>query len=79
MVERDTSPEAHRVQIEVLRRLGPGRRGAMAASMSEDMHEMVRARIARENPDLDPRGQLRALVALLYGESLAAKAFGPAR
>jgi hypothetical protein len=79
MVERDTTPEAHRVQIQVLRRLGPLRRGAIAASMSEDMREMTRARIARDNPNLDERGQVRALVALLYGESLAAKAFGPSR
>lgn len=77
MIERDTSEEAHAIQIDVLRRLGPARRGSLAASMSEDMHEMVRARIARENPHLDERGQVRALVALLYGECLAAKAFGP--
>lgn len=79
MVERDTTPEAHRVQIEVLRRLGPSHRGRMAVSMSEEMHEMARARIAKERPHLDERGQVRALVALLYGEPLAAKAFGPSR
>jgi len=74
-VERDTSPEAHRVQLDVLRRLGERGRGAMAVGMTEDIREVVRLRIAREQPNLDERGIARALVAVLYGEQLAVKAF----
>jgi hypothetical protein len=76
VVERDTSPEAHRVQLEVLRRLGESGRGALAIGMSDDMRQLLIERIAREQPHLDERGRVRALVAFLYGEPLAAKAFG---
>ena len=75
MVERDTTPDAHRVQLEVLRRLGPARRGELALSMSEDLRRVALEQIAKRSPDLDERGRIRALVALLHGEELARKAF----
>jgi hypothetical protein len=78
VVELDTSAEADRVQLEVLRRLGPSGRAALTLGMSQDMRRIIQDRIARECPHLDQRGRTRALVAYLYGEPLAAKAFGPA-
>jgi hypothetical protein len=76
VADRDTSADAAAVQVEVLRRLGPARRAEIALGMSEDMRGLVRARIDRDHPELDERGRVRALVAYLYGEDLAAKAFG---
>lgn len=56
--------------------MGPSRRGAVAIELSEDMRRIAEERIAREHPHLDRRGQVRALVSQLYGETLAVKAFG---
>jgi hypothetical protein len=75
MVERDTTPEAHRVQLDVLRRMGPARRASLALAMSEGVRRIALDRIASGSPQLDERGRLRALVALLHGEELARKAF----
>lgn len=75
MVERDTSPDADRVQLEVLRKLGPERRAALALSMSDDARRIARDRLRERSPSLDHRDETRALVALFYGEELAAKAF----
>ena len=75
MVERDTTPDAHRVQIEVLRRMGPARRARLSLSMSEDARHLALEGIAKRRPELDARGRIRALVALLYGEAIAQKAF----
>jgi hypothetical protein len=75
MIERDTTPEAHRVQIEVLRRMGPARRASLTLAMSEDLRRLTLERIAARSPALDSRARIRALVALLHGEEIARKAF----
>lgn len=79
MIERDTSPDAHRVQIEVLQRMGAARRAKLCLTMSEDVRRIALERIAERCPELDSRGRVRALVALLYGESIAHAAFSEPR
>lgn len=76
MVERDTSPEAHRVQVEVLRRLGERHRTSVALQLSDDLRAALLARIRRDQPELDERAQIRLLVSKLYGEDLATRAYG---
>jgi hypothetical protein len=63
----DTSDEAARVQTEVLRRLGPARRIAIACEMSETVRELARARIRAAHPGLDPAGVRDVLIFELYG------------
>lgn len=46
----DTTPDAERVQIEILRRKSEGERLRMALEMSEAGRKMVLARIRAENP-----------------------------
>jgi hypothetical protein len=45
---RDTSPEAERVQAEVLRRLGPSRRLEIAIAMSEEARFLVTQRLHQQ-------------------------------
>jgi Rv0078B-related antitoxin len=47
---RDTTPEAERVQIEILRRKSEGERLGMALEMSQAGRDMVLSRIRAENP-----------------------------
>jgi hypothetical protein len=66
-VNRDTSPEAERVQAEVLRRLGPSRRLEIAIAMSEEARSLVKERLHQQHPNLDETALGRALIEELYG------------
>jgi hypothetical protein len=66
-VSRDTSPEAQRVQAEVLRRLGPSRRLEIAIAMSEEARSLVKQRLRRQHPEFDDAALGRALIEELYG------------
>jgi hypothetical protein len=66
-VNRDTSPEAERVQADVLRRLGPSRRLEIAFEMSQEARALVKQRLRRQHPELDEAGLDRALIEELYG------------
>jgi hypothetical protein len=64
---RDTTPEAERVQAEVLRRLGPSRRLEIAIAMSEEARSLVKQRLHQQHPALDEEALGRALIEELYG------------
>lgn len=46
----DTTPEAWKVQIEIMRRKGPVERFLMACRMSEDLHAWERAHFEATEP-----------------------------
>jgi hypothetical protein len=69
----DTSPEAARVQIELLRQAGPAGRFAILRSLTATAVRLAREGIRRARPDLDERGVLIEFVALHYGAELAVK------
>jgi hypothetical protein len=66
-VNRDTSPEAERVQAKVLRRLGPSRRLEIAIAMSEEARSLAKERLRQQHPNLDETALGRALIEELYG------------
>jgi hypothetical protein len=51
----DTTPEAWKIQVEILRRKGPLERLLMACRMSEDMHAWERASMDAREPAPDRR------------------------
>ncbi len=48
----DTTAEAWKVQIEIMRRKGPEERFLMACRMSEDLHAWERAHLTASEPSL---------------------------
>jgi hypothetical protein len=66
-VIRDTTPEAQRVQADILRRLGPSRRLEIAIAMSEEARSLVKQRLRRQHPECDETALDRALIEELYG------------
>lgn len=68
MAPRDTSSQAFEIQMDLLRRAGPEARVAMAADMTDVVHELVMAMIRRRDPTLDERMVREAAIDLLYGE-----------
>ncbi|MEK7392575.1 MAG: hypothetical protein AAB214_08400 [Fibrobacterota bacterium] len=46
----DTTPEAWKVQVEIMRRKGPVERFLMACRMSEDLHAWERGQLDASEP-----------------------------
>jgi hypothetical protein len=69
----DTSENAERVQIDILRKMGVGGRTHRMRSMTH--HAILRARkaIATANPHLDEHGVTIEFVSTVYGDDLARK------
>ena len=63
----DTSIEASRVQSEIQRALGGGRRLQIACQMSESVRELCRARIRSKHPEFDEPTINDWLIWELYG------------
>ncbi|MBI3929654.1 MAG: hypothetical protein HY319_29200 [Armatimonadetes bacterium] len=81
MIPPDTSPEAHRAQIEAYRRMTPGRRTELAFQMSYLVRETARAGIRSRHPDYSETEVEMALRRLILGHDLfgAAHPEGPLR
>jgi hypothetical protein len=73
----DTSIEADAVRVNVLQRLSPSRRFAMATGWSTSMREMVRAGIKRQFAEAPESVRRRLLAERWLGAELAAKVYGP--
>jgi hypothetical protein len=67
----DTSPEAERVQIELLRNASGARRFALARALTKMTVAMSRRAIQRRHPELSEREVDLRFVALHYGQPLA--------
>jgi hypothetical protein len=72
---RDTSPAAHEVQMNWLRRLTPEARFELAAQMSEDCRAIARAGIAARHPEYTEEELTFALYRLLLGDELFRRAW----
>ena len=67
----DTSPEAEKVQIELVRRATPAERIAQMRSLTAMAIKLSRRAIARANPELSPEEVDLLWVRLHYGKELA--------
>jgi hypothetical protein len=67
----DTSPDASRVQVELLRRAGETRRFALCRSLTETVVALSRRALREQLPDATEQEVLLRWVALQYGEALA--------
>lgn len=67
----DTSPEAERVQIELLRKAGEAYRFALARSMSNTVIQLSRRAIKERFPEMNEEEVGLYFVELNYGKELA--------
>ncbi len=67
----NTSPEASRVQIDLLRQAGPARRFHIACSLSDTCRWLAQRALRRSMPGAAEREVRLAFVRLWYGEDLA--------
>ncbi len=68
--QSDTSREAGRIHMDVLRRLGLARRAAMTFELTDDLHRVTEAGVRHRHPDYDDDMVRLALVLLWLGPEL---------
>jgi len=68
---QDTSQEAEKIQIDLLRQAGQARRIHLMLSLSQSMSELAWDNFQKTNPNLSDLEQKIKYVELLYGEPLA--------
>jgi hypothetical protein len=73
----DTSPDAERVQIELLRRTSPARKLELVGQLNETVRALALAGLRLRHPDASPEELRRRLADLVLGPELAAKVYGP--
>ena len=73
----DTSPEAEKVQLEILRRMTPARRLRLALGWSASLRRMIRANLKKEFPDDTEAQHKRRFAGRWLGDELAEKVYGP--
>lgn len=69
-IPHDTSPEAFRVQCEVLRRLSPSQRLQQTFELIEFAESIAAAGIRRRHPDYNPEQVRVALARMRLGDEL---------
>jgi len=72
---RDTTPEAHEVQLALFRRMTPAQRAERTATMSELARDLALEGIRRRHPDYDDEKARHALFRLLVGDDLFRRAW----
>jgi hypothetical protein len=70
-IPNDTHPDAHRVQISLLRRMSVDRRGQMGSMLSNQGRWRTRQAIARASPELSEQEREWFLIELAYGRVIA--------
>lgn len=70
MMPRDTSAEAHEVQLAIWRGMGPEGRHRLVVRMSEELRELSRSGIRMRHPNYTETEVELALRRLAWGEVL---------
>ncbi len=71
----DTTIEAARKQLEILRRLGPEVRLKMAFEMSDNLRSIVESGVRGRNPHYDEQKIKQEVLRLMIGERLFREIF----
>jgi hypothetical protein len=73
----DTSPDAERVQLEVLRAMSPSRKVALVEDANRTARRLAMAGIRMRHPDATEAERNRLLMDIVLGEELAERVYGP--
>jgi hypothetical protein len=71
----DTTPDAHEAQLAVLRRMSLDERMSIVLEMMDEGFELVKDGIRMRHPEYEERYVFLAMVRLLHGDELFAKAW----
>jgi len=75
-IPKDTSREAFRKQVEVLRDLGTSGRAAMTLEFSRDLRQIVKDGVRHRHPDWDEARIQQEVLRIVLGDRLYNEVFG---
>jgi len=70
MIPADTTIEAVRKQVEILRRMGPQARFQMALELSDNLRRIVEAGVRERHPGYDKNKVKQEVLRLMIGDAL---------
>jgi len=73
----DTSPDAERILIELMRRASPARKLELVGQLNETVRAFALAGLRERHPGASSEELRRRLADLVLGPELAAKVYGP--
>jgi len=73
----DTSPDAERVQIEILRAMPSWRKFQLWNDLNMAMRQVARAGLSQRFPSATPQEIHRRMATILLGPKLATQVYGP--
>ena len=79
VVPSDTSPEAERRQIEILRGLDIGERARITFELNDNLDAIVEAGVRSRHPGWDHEQVMREVLRLVAGDHLFEQIFGDDR
>lgn len=72
----DTTPDAQRKQIELMRRLSPAQKLSLAFALTETMRDLVRADLRHRFPHADETELRRRFIARVLSREDVIRAYG---
>jgi len=69
----DTTPDAHRKQIEILRKMSPERRAIVSFELSDNVRQIAIAGIKKQHPGFTDKQIRRELLRRMVGDELFQK------
>lgn len=75
-ISTDTSAQAERVQLDILRKIGITGRAQMTFQLSNNLRAVTEAGIRQRHPDYDDQMVKLAVIRLTVGDKLFRQAFG---
>jgi hypothetical protein len=72
----DTTPEAQRKQVELMRRLSPAEKLSLAFALTETMRDLIRADLRHRFPHADETELRRRFIARVLPREDVIKAYG---
>ena len=76
LLSADTSPEAQRKQIELMRRLSPEQKLSLAFALTETMCDLIRADLQHRFPHADATELRRRFIARVLSREDVIRAYG---
>jgi hypothetical protein len=73
----DTTPEAERVLLDLMRQASPWRKLALVGQTNAAMRLLVEQGLRQRHPEADEAEIRRRLAGSLLGETLATRVYGP--
>lgn len=78
-LSRDTSPEAERIQIELLRQMPPWRKMELINQLTQMWYDLALTGLRHRHPEASDEELHRRLADRMLGSDLATQVYGPLR